>query len=81
MRLEGVRMSGFTVEVVRNLEDRYYWQIKSRNKKIVAKSIIYTRKEMCVKMATKIEYCVGDNDVKYVDMNNFDEEDAYLLEE
>lgn len=77
----GVEMNDFKIEVIKNMNEMFYWQIKSKNKRIVAKSEMYTRKEMCYKTAKKIEYGLGDGNIYFTDMTKFDDKDAYLDDE
>lgn len=44
----------YKIEAFRNLNGQFYWHIKSKNRKILAHSEIYTRKEMCLKTANQL---------------------------
>ena len=66
----------FTIEVIKDMNMMFHWQIKStRNKRIVCKSEKYTRKEMCYKVPHKLAYLI-DCEIAFIDMNKWDDSDA-----
>ena len=69
-------MNEFTIEVIKDINAMFFWRLKTTaNKRIVAKSDRFTRKEMCYKIPHKLSNLLGC-EIIFVDMNKFNDDEA-----
>lgn len=67
-------MYEYSIKVFKTLNNNFFWILKGENRKVLARSENFTRKEMCWRTAKKIAYKIGCG-INFIDMNEcWDEE-------
>lgn len=61
-------MYEYSINVFKSLNNNFYWELNGINRKILARSNNFTRKEMCWRMASKIAHKM-DCSISFIDMN------------